>query len=123
MANTATKRSALSINLGGQFHSFKAIPVLVNYDTPNTDLTVSTPSANQSTLIIGLCLVSANASKLTLKSNSTTLTRLELANNSGIVQEVDMTSPKVICNTAMSEALKLNCDVALPPFILYIVEV
>ena len=123
MSNTATKKSALNINLGGQFHGYKTTPILINYDTPNTDLNISTPSANQSTLIIGLSLVSASAAKITLKSNSTTLTRLELSNNSGIVEEVDMTSPKIICNTAQGESLKLNCDVILPPFILYIVEV
>lgn len=122
MANTATKKSVLRLKMGGGFYGYRVTPVLVNYDTPGQDLEIS-KAANQSIFLLGWECVSSTSFKPILKSDSTTLIRYELASNSGRVESLCLSSPRLICNTEAGEGLNFNCDVALPPFLMYIAEV
>lgn len=120
---TATKKTPLNIHLGGAFSGMSAIPVWVDYDTPGEDLIISTPSRNQQVCLLGLEGVKGAAWNPIFKSAGNTIFKMELSANSARAEALCPSHPRVICNTEPGEALKLNCDVTLPPFLMYIVEV
>jgi hypothetical protein len=122
MTNSATRRTALTLDLGGSFYGFSAIPILLNYDTPGGDLLISQPPVGQSIFLIGMECVNGLASKPVFKSEATALVRYELSANSGRVESLCPSDPRILCNTEPGEGLHFSCDVALPPLLLYIVE-
>lgn len=115
MGNTATQMTPLGVNFYGQ----AIIPVRINYDTINQDLQIAL-FAGKSVFLVGMELVKGAAYNPIFKTGSVPLIKYELAANSGRVEPFCPSRPRIICNTEPGEALNLTCDVALPPFLLYV---
>lgn len=102
------------------FNAIDAIPIVVNYDTPNTDLIIYQESG-KSVFLVGIELVNDIAFDFTIKSGTTTLVTYEFNDASGLVQTLCPNNPSVICNTNPSDALVFNSSTSLPPFQVYVV--
>lgn len=122
MANSVTRQTPLNFTLPAGFIPAQAVPILVNYDTPNNDLSISQISG-KIVYLIGLELVSNDAYDLTVKSGTTVLTTLRFGGNSGISMPLNPNSPQILANTEIGAALIFNSTTPLPPFIVYVAEV
>lgn len=120
MANSATVQTGLNIEVPGIVVDGKVKPVLVNYDTTGADLEIMDVTASDRAIaLVGMQLVEGDAFDLTFKSDSTVITTMQLGSNSGFSKNIDGT---IILSSAPGEALNINCDTALTPFVLYVVE-
>ena len=116
MANTSTLQDTVEVKIEGLSTS-NLYSYIINYDTIDTDLVIRTATAGMHTGLFGMSLVEANAGNLTLKSNTTVLTTLELGANAGIIKEVDN---KFLVHSKKGEALVISSSITLTPFILYV---
>lgn len=98
------------------------IPILVNYDTPGEDLTIAQVTGGV-IYLVGWYLCSANAATVTLKSGSTVINTFHFGSSTPFGVPLKPVAPEFICQTELGEALKINSDIALPPFHMYIIEV
>lgn len=122
MANSATKKTPLSLQNAGSFYGYQVIPILINYDTPGNDLTID-QATGKIIYLSGWEMVSGIAANVTLKSGITIINTMQFASNSGQGEPYCPTNPAIICNTEASEALVINANQALPPFHMYVFEV
>lgn len=102
------------------FNAIDAIPIVVNYDTPNTDLTIYQESG-KSVYLVGINLTSDTACDVTFKSGSTTLITYEFPAFGGRVETFNADNPAIVMNTETSEPLVINSTGALPEFTVYVV--
>lgn len=113
----------LNFQPGGAFAGRQAIPILINYDTPNTDLTIDQVNGRM-IYLLGIGLISASAFNLTFKSNATVLRTYQIGAYSGFRRPLQTIDPDIIVSTEEpGEALIMRCNVALPPFLVYVIEV
>lgn len=122
MANAATPMASLTIPLGGSFVGQAVTPYLISYDTPNTDLVIA-GTAGKTTYLVGWQILCENKYSISLRSNTTVLVNWQFGAHSGQGEPFLPNAPAIICNTRIGESLILNCDVALPPSLMYIIEV
>lgn len=122
MANSVTRQTALNFTLPAGFAPAQAVPILVNYDTPNSDLLISQISG-KIIYMVGLELVSDVAYNLTVKSGATALATFKFGGNSGLTLPFSPNSPRILFNTEVGAGLVVNSSTVLPAFIIYIIEV
>jgi hypothetical protein len=108
-------------SISSDFNGASAIPIRIIYDTPGQDLIIAT--SPRATLLVGLTVVNNAPFRFTLKSNTTVLFTQEYSSFNGPVHPFSPVNPEVVCGTESGEALIMNCDRALPPFTVYIIEV
>ena len=116
MANTATQLNPLNMQNG---LSRAITPIVVSFDTINSDLTIYTPDkAQKMVAVVGMAASNTTASNLTVKSGSTTLVTLQLAANQGIYHPIG----KPIFVTQPGQALVMQ--VSAQPFtaLIYVVQ-
>lgn len=122
MANTATLKTSVALKSDARFYAEQAVPFLIEYDTPGQVLTIA-GSSNKSVYLVGLECVCSSSYILTFHSGATVLQTYPLSSNSGRIEPLCPANIKILCTTEPGEALGLSSNVALPPFVLYIVEV
>lgn len=121
MANLATPQTPLNIILGGAFFGQTVTPYLISYDTPSTDLVIAgTPG--KMVYLVGWEILYGSAYTVQLKSNSTVLVEWQFGAHSGQGEPFFPNNTGIICNTEIGENLILNCNQALPPSRMYIIE-
>lgn len=98
------------------------VPVLINYDQPNTDLTIAQVSNGQ-VFIAGWYLVCSTAATVQLKSGNTVINEFHFGPSSPFGAPLRPVAPEFIAHTNVGEALKIRSNVALPRFHMYIIEV
>ncbi len=97
------------------------LPMIVNYDTPNTDLVISQVE-NKIIYLNGIQLMSADPFDFTVKSDVNVICRLEYDANSGLKEPYRPVKPGLLCKSELGQAMVFNCNVALPPFLIFITE-
>lgn len=115
-ANSATVGADLDIVID----NFNVKPVKVVYDTVDTDLTLYTPDADKSVAVVGIYLGEADAATLTWKSDTDIITAPN--NPAGFVYGIGINPRPLISTNSKGEVLKIQSDVALTEFTVYVVE-
>lgn len=118
-ANSATVGDTLPIKCSDSEIEASVRPVYVNYDTTSADLTIYTPSTGFAIGADSIFLVEADAANITFKTGSTTITTAQFGANSGVIDNIDCVP---FLSSEIGEALIINSDAALTPFVIYIVE-
>lgn len=122
MANAATPRTPVPVQLSGLFKGYQSVtPIVCTFDTLASDLTIYTPAASNYAAIVGLVYQEADAHNLVITSGSTALVTLQRAANDGIGFAVG--SGGLLFVGGLGEALKLQCTTAvIATLLVYVAE-